>query len=152
MIAKVYEIRIACSVEELWEFHSDAKALKSLTPPGKKMTPVSTDLAVRKGAIHELKFSVFGIPGRWVAEIVEASPPSRFVDLARKSPFAYWRHTHEFLPTDERGVSLLRDTVEYKPPLGLLGALANRLFISKDIDAMFAYRHAVTKDKLERER
>ncbi len=152
MITRTYETRIACSVQELWEFHSDPKVLELLTPPNKKLASVPQGMEVKEGAIHSLRFSVYGIPSRWVAEIVEAQPPNCFVDVARKSPFAYWRHTHDFEPTDEPGVSILRDTITYKPPLGPLGMLAERLFIRRDLDAMMAHRHKVTKDNLERDR
>ncbi|MBX3119855.1 MAG: SRPBCC family protein [Fimbriimonadaceae bacterium] len=149
MITKTYEINIRCTVQELWEFHSNAKVLQLLTPPSKRIEAISQEMAVEQGAIQEMKFSIFGIPSRWVAEIVEVDAPHRFVDVAKKSPFAYWRHTHEFLPSVEEGLSILRDTLTYKPPPGPLGIVANWLYIARDLDAMFAYRHRVTKERLE---
>jgi ligand-binding SRPBCC domain-containing protein len=40
--------------------------------------------------------------------------------------------------------TLIRDSLEYVPPLGFLGVLADRIFISKDLDRVFAFRHEVT--------
>lgn len=150
LITKTFETKIRCTPTALWEFHSSADVLKLLTPANRKLKPLSEDLSVREGAIHELQFSFLGIPGKWVAELVEVAPPIRFVDFAKKSPFKYWRHTHEFVATDEEGITLLRDTVTYEIPFGALGALVNRLLISRDIDAMFKHRHKVTKDAMER--
>jgi ligand-binding SRPBCC domain-containing protein len=43
---------------------------------------------------------------------------------------------------------VLRDEVEYEPPLGKLGDLANRLFITRQLRSTFAYRHTRTLELL----
>jgi ligand-binding SRPBCC domain-containing protein len=40
---------------------------------------------------------------------------------------------------------MLRDEIEYEPPLSILGALAAPVFIVPKIEKMFDYRHAVTR-------
>jgi ligand-binding SRPBCC domain-containing protein len=55
-----------------------------------------------------------------------------------------WHHQHFIEPTDQ-GV-LMTDIVSYTPPLGFLGAIANSIFISKQLKAIFNYR----ENKLEK--
>ena len=143
MIRKVYRSTLPCPPERLWEFHQTVEALKELTPPGSKVAIVGPDTAVRDGALHQLRVVKFGLPVRWEARISEVQPPRQFRDTAEKSPFARWTHLHEFLPHPDG--SELVDTIDLLPPLGPLGLIAWRLFLERDIDAMFAHRHAVTR-------
>lgn len=139
----VFESVIPCSVQELWDFHGDVSALGRLTPPGNQVTILSEDTAVRNGALHVLRVKKNGLPLVWKARISEVEPPHRFVDTAEQSPFKSWRHEHAFL--EHAQGALLRDTVDYEMPFGPLGALVDRILIRKDLEAMFAHRHQVTK-------
>ena len=138
----LFETPLPCSPERLWEFHSSADALALLTPPSRKVEVLGGDLQVRQGALHVIRVRQFGVPIVWHARIVECEPPARFVDVAERSPFAFWRHEHAFLP--HPGGSLLRDTVEYRLPFGPLGAIADRAFVRRDLERLFAFRHAAT--------
>ena len=145
-VTRVFESTIECPVEALWEFHSSAEALRILTPPSRKIEVLSKDLEVREGALHVLKVRQFGIPLVWKARISEVHPPIGFTDTAEKSPFKSWRHRHEFIHAE--GGSLLRDTVTYEAPFGPLGDLARVLFIDRDIERLFAFRHKATRRAL----
>lgn len=140
------ELSLRCSVEDLWAFHRSAEALKVLTPPNRKLELLSADTRVENGAIHEMRVFQFGIPMIWRARIHDVDE-SGFTDTAERSPFAYWSHRHAFLPRD--GGSLLRDTVQYALPLGPLGVLAHGLFVRKQLEELFAFRHAETRRVLE---
>ena len=148
MTKKVYETLIDAPVEAVWEFHQSVEALKALTPPGRRVEVLSEDTAVRDGAIHRLKVRQFGIPLIWEAEISEVDPPNGFTDTARASPFRVWKHRHAFIA--EGSKTRLKDTVEYEAPFGFLGRIADKLFISRDIDRLFAFRHRATQQSLER--
>jgi ligand-binding SRPBCC domain-containing protein len=58
-------------------------------------------------------------------------------------PFRYWRHRHIIIP--HKDGALLRDEIEYAPPLGLLGRLAAPLMIEPRLRKLFDYRHEVTR-------
>jgi ligand-binding SRPBCC domain-containing protein len=146
IVTRVFESKIDCPVESLWEFHSSAEALKILTPPGRKIEVLSEDLEVREGALHVLRVRQFGIPLVWKARISEVDPPMGFTDTAERSPFKSWRHRHEFISAE--GGSILRDTVTYEAPFGPFGDLARVLFIDRDIKRLFAYRHDATRQAL----
>ncbi|MGE0000985.1 MAG: hypothetical protein AB7F50_08640 [Fimbriimonadaceae bacterium] len=61
-----------------------------------------------------------------------------FTDTAEQSTFAAWRYRHEYLPHGPG--TLLRDTAEYGLPFGVLGWLADRLFVRRQVEALFAHR------------
>lgn len=83
------------------------------------------------------------VPLRWVAEHTEYDPPHLFADRQVSGPFAKWRHRHEFLD-DGRGGTILRDLVDYEPPLGWLGRRFGGAFIKSKLRKMFDYRHEAT--------
>jgi ligand-binding SRPBCC domain-containing protein len=138
----VRESVLPCSVQDLWDFHRSVEALLLLTPPSSQVTVVGATTAVEDGALHELRIRKGGISFRWNARISQVNPPNGFVDTAERSPFQTWRHHHQFLPHADGAV--LRDTVDYSLPFGFLGTIADRLFVRRDIERMFEFRHAAT--------
>jgi ligand-binding SRPBCC domain-containing protein len=75
----------------------------------------------------------------WVTEITHVKDLKYFVDEQRVGPYSMWHHEHLLIPI-ENGV-LMRDIVTYKPPFGILGRIANGLFIKKQLKGIFDYRH-----------
>lgn len=90
----------------------------------------------------EYKISVIaGIKVVWKAAFPEVKPGHYFVDQQVKGPFKSWKHTHTIKP-ENSGVVMV-DHIEYEPPFGLLGSLANVLFIKPKFKKLFAYRSQV---------
>lgn len=142
----VFESVLRCSVEDLWRFHSDASALRVLTPKGTQMLDLTGELGVAEGARQTLRVRKFGVVMEWRAHLTEVQPPRQFRDTAEKSPFASWTHLHEFLPHPDG--ALLRDTVDYRMPLGPLGWLVDVLLIRRDVESIFRHRHEATRQAL----
>ncbi|HVT44190.1 MAG TPA: SRPBCC family protein [Thermoanaerobaculia bacterium] len=71
----------------------------------------------------------FGLRQRFVAKITDLDPPHRFVDEMVEGAFQRLRHVHEFHSLD--GGTLMRDVLEWRSPVGVLGRLADRLFIER---------------------
>ena len=141
-----FETRIDCSVDALFDFHADTRNLPKITPPGTSVEIVRLDpLAEGATAVLKIRKGLLGFTWQVLFEHVE--PPGRIVDVATRSPFAFFRHEHLFSPLEEGG-SLLRDTVTYALPLEPLSHFA-RWFVDRDVAAMFAHRHTVTKALLE---
>jgi ligand-binding SRPBCC domain-containing protein len=87
---------------------------------------------------------VLGMKMIWVTEITHIEEMRYFVDEQRIGPYSIWHHQH-FVEPACQGV-LMTDIVSYAPPLGFLGAFANTIFISKQLDTIFNYR----ENKLEK--
>jgi ligand-binding SRPBCC domain-containing protein len=97
-------------------------------------------------------YAPFRVP--WEAEITEFVWNDHFCDHQLRGPFAYWHHCHQLRSEirTKSGISipgtLLRDEVEYEPPLDKLGDLADSLFITRQLRSTFAYRHTRTRELL----
>lgn len=146
----IFETVVQAPIEDVWDFHRSAEALRLLTPPNRKVEVLGDQTEVVEGSVHRIRVRQFGVPILWVAKITEVRPPHEFVDVALKSPFKSWTHRHQFFPHEEG--TLVRDVIDYELPLGPLGRLADRLFVRRDLERLFAYRHEVTKRTLEQAR
>ena len=114
----VKESRIAASPEAVFAFHESPGALERLTPPWEKVEVVEGGDSIRPGSRVVLRTWLGPLPLRWVAEHTEYDPPHGFADRQVSGPFASWNHRHRFLD-DGTGGTLLRDEVDYEPPLGV---------------------------------
>lgn len=137
---------IQCSVEELFDFHTDSANIKAITPPNTKVELLNEDTTTYEGKIVHLKTTRLFIPTYWDVEIQKLERPNILIDLALRSPLKYWRHQHIFTQIGE--ACELRDIIEYELPFGILGRFITPLF-ERDIKQMFAYRHKRTKEILE---
>jgi ligand-binding SRPBCC domain-containing protein len=132
---------------QVFPFFAEARNLERLTPPSlhfEILTPGT--IHMRSGAIIEYRLRLSGIPIRWRTVIAEWDPPSRFVDVQEKGPYALWRHTHIFDETPDG--TRMRDRVEYELPFGALGRLAHFLFVGRRLNDIFAFRARIVRELL----
>ena len=146
---KIYEKSslIACDIEELFAFHLDFNNLKAITPKDTKVTMLDPMFVPKEGDVLRLRATKNFIPSTWEVKIQTIKKPSLLVDVALKSPFKSWVHSHIFTRLED-GVCELTDRVEYELPFGFIGELFD-FFIQKELAKMFALRHDVTKEILE---
>lgn len=144
----VKESRIAAAPEQVFAFHESPGALQRLTPPWERVEVESGGESLQPGSRVVLKTHVGPVPVRWVAEHTEYERGRMFADRQVSGPFARWYHRHWFLD-DGSGGTLLRDEVDYEPPLGALGRLVGGRFVRDKLEKMFNYRHETTKRLVE---
>ena len=135
------EQKIPAEVEAVWDFISSPGNLKHITPPymGFDITSENLPEKVYPGMIIMYKVTpVFRIKMKWVTEITHVVDKQYFVDEQRVGPYKIWHHQHRIHPVED-GV-LMTDLVTYKPPLGFIGGLANRVLIKKKLDEIFEFR------------
>ena len=127
-------------MQKAWDFLSDPKNLKTITPD-------YMGFDIRSGAdrkmfpgqiIQYILTPIFGIPFRWVTEITHVEKGHYFVDEQRFGPYTFWHHKH-FIKEIPNGVQMT-DIVDYKLPLGFLGRFAHWLFVKKKVKSIFDYR------------
>jgi len=126
--------------EEVFPFFSDPRNLEKLTPPFLHFHVLRvsrSDLAA--GTLIDYRLRLHWLPVRWQSRIDEWQPSERFVDSQTHGPYATWRHTHVFEP--HAGGTILRDAVDYALPLGALGGIVAGGRVTRDLRAIFAYRH-----------
>ncbi len=144
----VKETTIKASPERVFAFHELPDAFARLVPPWENAQVVQkADISV-VGSRAIIEQKIFGIvPSRWVAEHTVYDPPRMFEDVQISGPFASWRHKHIIEPHE--GGAILRDEIEFEPPMSFIGDLAAPLFILPRIEKMFDFRHKVTKEWCE---
>lgn len=140
---------INCDVEKLFAFHTDSNNIKKITPSNIKVELLNDDGQSYEGKIVKIKTTKFFIPTYWEVKIEKLQYPGVLLDIAIKSPFKYWKHQHIFNMKNNQ--SELVDIIDYELPFGVLGKIVEPL-ITSDIKQMFEYRHAKTKEILERNR
>ncbi len=89
----------------------------------------------------------FGIMQKLTVEITELSHPSHFQDKMVKGAFAFFNHDHYF--HSKGAQTIMEDVFCFSAPLGLLGLLAEWLFLEKYMRRLLTKRNAVIKDLAE---
>jgi hypothetical protein len=132
-------------LDEVFPFFAQARNLERITPPWLGFEVITPEpIAMRPGTLIEYRLRLHGLPIRWLTRIDEFEPGHGFVDRQIRGPYRVWHHRHEF---EARGdATLVRDTVHYALPLGLLGALAHLVLVRRDLRRIFDFRReAVTR-------
>lgn len=89
-----------------------------------------------------------GVKQKLTAKITEMEKPYRFTDEMVKGAFHSFTHTHEFI---ENGTgTVMKDEFAYISPLGILGKLADRLFLKKYMKAFIVNRALALKEIAEK--
>ena len=99
-----------------------------------------------------IQYVVHGLPGipmNWTTEITHVQEPHYFVDEQRFGPYALWHHQHHFKEVD--GGIEMTDEVNYAIPLGLLGRIANWLFVEREVNRIFNHRFSVLEKYFSKE-
>ncbi len=136
-------------MERLFRFHERPDVLALLTPPFVGVEVISRAVSLEVGS--RTRFRVRLLPLVWIeceAEHVAYDRDRYFEDIQIRGPFRLWRHRHFFRP-DGPDASFLRDEIEVEPPLGALGRLFAPLVVAPRLDAMFKFRHEVTRREVE---
>lgn len=140
--------KLPATINEVWDFISSPANLKEITPKhmGFIITGNSGGGKMYPGMIIIYKVSpLLGIKLNWVTEITHVRELEYFVDEQRVGPYSMWHHQHKIEPIE--GGVLMTDIITYQPPLGILGALANKLFIKKQLGQIFDYRTIALEKK-----
>ncbi|REC63766.1 hypothetical protein DRF65_03395 [Chryseobacterium pennae] len=148
MMYRLYrEQRLKCTIETAWKFFSSPHNLSEITPENMNFVVLSDiqDESIFEGMEIDYTVSpVLGIPMKWKTIISQVDDYKNFTDFQKEGPYKYWNHFHEFIP-DKNGI-LMKDTVDYELPLGILGRLAHGLFVEEKLNSIFDFRYRVLND------
>lgn len=141
---KIYTLHkkqnLPISVDEAWDFLSDPRNLKTITPDYMGFHILSgADRPMFPGQIIQyIVTPVLGIKTKWVTEITHVKDKEYFVDEQRFGPYSLWHHKH-FIKPIEGGVEM-EDIVDYKVPMGILGQLVHPILVKPKLEEIFNYR------------
>ena len=132
--------KLPISIDQAWEFLSNPKNLKTITPDymGFKIISGSERKMFSGQIIQYIVTPILGIPSKWVTEITHVKEGSYFVDEQRFGPYSLWHHKH-FIREIDGGVEM-EDIIDYKLPFGLLGQLIHPIIVKPKLDEIFDYR------------
>ena len=125
-------------------------------PPGIELKSATvTDQPPLAGLQSEIVTSFRLLPflpfrAEWIARITEFEWNHHFADVQQKGPFKSFHHRHEFLAETRSGVAgtIIRDVINYEVGYGVLGALAQKLFVERQLRQTFAYRQRTSAQML----
>lgn len=129
-----------------WDFFSSPDNLGKITPPQMNFEILSRTGGQRmfEGQVIHYRITVMPlIRVTWVTKITNVDEGVSFTDEQLQGPYAIWKHLHQF--SDVADGTEMRDHVEYALPMGLLGTVANTLFVEREVNRIFDYRFKLLK-------
>ena len=88
-----------------------------------------------------------GVRQQLTSKLTEFDRPHFFADEMQKGAFKSLRHEHHFIATEEG--TLMKDVFDFESPLGILGKLANTLFLKSYMTNFLKNRNKVIKEFAE---
>ena len=148
MTSVVVETRIAAPIELCFDLARDVDAhVSTSASTGERAVGGKTSGLLDLGDVVTFEAVHFGLRHLLTSKIVELVRPRRFVDEMVSGAFASLRHVHEFA-VDGSSV-VMRDTLTWRSPLGVLGVLADRLFVERHMRAFIQKKQSELKAHAE---
>ena len=135
---------INTDIDSLWNFISSPKNLEKITPKWMKfeITSENEDNIIFPGMIITYKISpLLNIPIQWITRITYVKEKVSFIDQQNRGPYKKWIHEHKLQETP-KGI-IMHDTIKYIPPFGIIGRIANWIFIKRRVMKIFDYREQI---------
>lgn len=92
----------------------------------------------------------FGIWQTLTSKITEFDYPNSFTDEMVEGAFKSFRHEHLFIGINDR--TMMKDIFLFEAPFGIIGELANSLFLGKYMEKLLMKRNEVIKAAAEGQR
>ena len=144
----IKESLIHASPERVFAFHELPDAFARLMPPWEDSRIIEAAPTLQPGARAVVETKILGLfKARWVSLHTAYNPPQMFEDVQVSGPFRSWRHRHIVEPHASGAV--LRDEIEYEPPMSFIGAAFAPLVVVPRLEKLFAYRHEITRQWCE---
>ncbi|MEM9887245.1 MAG: SRPBCC family protein [Bacteroidota bacterium] len=144
---KVWQQFIPKSLDEVWNFFSRPENLNKMTPKGVSFKILSDleGIEMYEGMVILYKISpIANIQMNWMTEITHIKEGKYFVDEQRFGPYALWHHEHHF-ERQADGI-LMTDMLHYKVPYGIIGSIADAVFVDRKVEEIFTYRKEAVEE------
>lgn len=139
---------IEAPIERVFDLARSIDAhMSSAAQTGERAVAGRTSGLIEAGETVTWEARHFGVKQRLTVKITEMDRPRSFEDVMVKGAFASMRHRHEFEEVD--GVTRMRDRFEFSAPLGILGRMAEKLFLTAYMTRFLEIRNAHLKAAAE---
>ena len=140
----VLETSINASPETCFDLMRDVRLHTQTTAhTGEKAVAGVTDSKIGLGQTVTFVGTHFGFRQRLTVRVVEFERPLLFVDEMTDGNFRSFRHIHEF--SQQGDGTLMRDTLTWISPMGILGQLADKLLIERHLRTLVSRRNEMLK-------
>lgn len=144
------ETVIRAPIERCFDLARDPDLhVRSVAQTGERVVSRTGAGPLGLGDVVTFEAGHFGIRQRLTARITRFEPPHLFEDRMVRGAFHSFTHIHAFERSD--GGTRMVDRFEYRAPLGLLGWLAERTFLTRYLRRLLIGRTAYLKLHAERE-
>lgn len=144
-----FRTQFPVSADRLYAWHMRPGAFERLIPPWQDLRVVHRDGPIGEGVRVRIRMRKGIMSFEWEALHDRFVPGREFRDTQVRGPFAHWVHTHRMIPEGAEAC-VLEDAIEYRLPLGGLGAWLAGRSIRRDLVSAFAFRHRRTLEDLRR--
>lgn len=120
---------------------------RTLSHTQERLVGAKTGGLAELGDVLTFEATHLGVRQRLTSRITEFDRPVLFADEALSGAFQSLRHVHVF--TAINGGTLMRDTLTWTAPLGLLGILADKLFLERYMLRFLVIRNRNLKTIIE---
>jgi ligand-binding SRPBCC domain-containing protein len=150
MTTVVVETRIKAPIELCFDLARDVDVhVGTSASTGERAVAGKTSGLLELGDSVTFEAVHFGIRQRLTSRIVEFDRPRRFVDEMVRGAFSSLRHVHEFFVDGDQ--TLMRDTLIWRSPLGILGTIADRIIVERHMLDFMVKKQSELKVYAERE-
>jgi ligand-binding SRPBCC domain-containing protein len=130
---------IPASQGDVFRYITDLSNLSQWLDPSLEADFLKPAPVLRPRTEFELRFTRFGRSVNSKFRVDELRPRDVFSYRQVSGFFKTWVHT-QILSTHDPKTTLMTDVVDFTMPYGLIGALADDLFVSRDLERMLKHR------------
>lgn len=138
------EQTLNADIKTIWDFVSRPENLGKITPNYMNFSILSQSSPnMEEGML--ITYEIYPVPNiktTWMTEITNVIKHKKFIDQQVKGPYKFWHHEHKFQEVSDNLVKMT-DVITYIPPFGLIGDIANQLFLKKKLNNIFKHRSIV---------
>jgi ligand-binding SRPBCC domain-containing protein len=139
---------IAAPIERVFDLSRSIDLhMKSTARTGEQAIAGTTSGLIGLGQEVTWRARHFGIWQSLTVRITEFEPPTHFTDVMLRGVFRRMEHHHYFEQSLEGTV--MRDVFSYESPLGILGRMADFLFLSRYMRSLLIERNRIIKATAE---
>lgn len=121
--------------------------VRSMAHTGERAVAGRTSGLIELGEEVTWRARHFGVTQHFTSRITAYERPAYFQDAMQRGAFRSFVHDHHFFHAD--GTTRMVDTVAFAAPLGILGILAEKLFLRRYLERLIAQRARVIREALE---
>lgn len=145
------ETQIHAPIERVFDLARSIDAHMDCTgKTGEKAVAGRTTGLIELGEQVTWEAKHFGVRQRLTVELAAMARPTMFEDVMVRGAFKTMRHTHRFAEND--GLTTMSDTFTFASPLGPLGRIAERVFLTRYMRAFLVERNRILKAIAESDR